>query len=60
MDGLKTEIRSAGFEVVQDTGSEMGDAEFAAFVPDPAVKWVVVSIDWEFNYRKVAVSSLYL
>ena len=70
MPGLKNEIQSTGFKNAQLMhtvldGEEEYDTciyekDFAAFQPDPKVKAIVNGLNETWNFRELAIASIYL
>jgi len=59
--GMMEELTSAGIQVTSDSSQDfLSDEEFAKIELDPKIKAVVVGWDRTFNYRKLAIASLYL
>jgi ribonucleotide monophosphatase NagD (HAD superfamily) len=58
--GFKYELQKMGIECVEIEGDTMSDDQLVEYTTDPSVKAVVVGIDFSFNYRKLAVASLYI
>ena len=45
---------------MDESNEEMTEEEYGAYVLDPSVVAVVAGLDFQFNYRKLCIATLYI
>ena len=63
-DGLRNELIAAGVRIinqgVDESSPEMTEEEYGNYKLDPSVVVVVAGVDFDFNYRKLCIATLYV
>ena len=63
-DGLRNELAAAGIRIINqrtdESNPEMTEEEYGTYKLDPSVVVVVAGVDFDFNYRKLCIATLYV